>query len=233
MKKRQKKRYTRGYVRAKKRRKNKALCERYPFLIPRNVWSDEIIWNRPGEQKYAYTLADDFPPGWWKAFGRMLCEELREDLIACNYLNEFRVEQIKEKFGQLRMYFNNVPIESKASEIIDKYSYISENVCIKCGEVDVYMLNMNGWLSPYCFSCFEKIKRRTARYYHKHITESEIYESFDKAKTGDNRMVDDYTIHRFEKQPEVIDISSTTNKVRKANSDRFMASCFDRYRKWM
>ena len=81
---------------AKQRRRNKELCKRYPFLIPRNDWTGEICWVN---KKFDNTLADDFPRGWWKAFGLQLCEELREDLIKCNYLNEFRFFQIKEKFG--------------------------------------------------------------------------------------------------------------------------------------
>ena len=86
MKHRTKKKHIHQHWTTKKQReKNKTLCKRYPFLIPHSVWTDEIIWdmkwNGKKDKAYNYTLADDFPDGWWKAFGIQLCEELREDLI--------------------------------------------------------------------------------------------------------------------------------------------------------
>lgn len=136
---------------AKSRRYNKWLCKRYPFLIPRNVFSDEICWDK----KYSWTLADEIPKGWWKAFGLQLCEELREDLIRYNYLDKLRLLQIKEKYGALRIYTNGIPVGSKVFEIIEHYSVLSENICIMCGKLDTPMIN-TGWISPECFDCFCK-----------------------------------------------------------------------------
>ena len=141
---------------SKQRKRNKELCERYPFLIPRNVWDDQIIWERYKDtKKWDYTLADEFPSGYWKAFGLMMCEELREELIKYNFLDKYRVVQIKEKWGQLRFYDNGYPVGSAISDIIDKYSKLSENICIKCGKPDVHILNYYGWISPYCEDCFQ------------------------------------------------------------------------------
>lgn len=134
---------------AKRRRYNKWLCKRYPFLIPRNVFSDEICWDK----KYSWTLSEEFPKGWWKAFGLQFCEELREDLIKCNYLNKLRFDQIKEKYGQLRVYTNGIPIGSQVYEIIEHYSVLSENICIICGKPNTPMID-TGWISPECYECF-------------------------------------------------------------------------------
>lgn len=130
-----------GYTNKKQRDANKALCKRYPFLIFRNVWSDKVAWIR---KPYDWTLVDEFPKGWWKAFGLQMCEELREECIKYNYLNRLRFTQIKEKYGSLRVYTNGIPMESKIDEIIDDYSALSRNICIKCSKPDVYTINYFG-----------------------------------------------------------------------------------------
>ena len=200
---------------AKQRRYNKRLCQRYPFLVPRNVWTDKVTWDK----KYAWTLAIDFPIGWWKAFGIMLCEELRIELIRCGYLNKFRFEEIKEKFGGLRIYINSIPCGCKAGDIIDKYSHLSENICIACGKPDVPMIGHNWW-SPECFLCWKK--RRIKRIPFVKIPETEdgwkqMYE--DEKTTGEDtgRMNDTYTYHAFKDKEWIkveVDISETAGKIR-------------------
>ena len=74
---------------------NWILCGKYPFLIPRYDWSGEIIKN----YDYTSTYLDDIPVGWKIAFGEMMCEEIRQELVRCNYLDEYRILQIKEKYG--------------------------------------------------------------------------------------------------------------------------------------
>jgi hypothetical protein len=96
---------------------NKELIERYPFLIPRNVWSGKIVENYDYDNP-DYILLDDMPDGWRKAFGEQMCEEIREELIKAQerdpeggyddgdkvvpYLQGYYPIQIKEKYGQLR-----------------------------------------------------------------------------------------------------------------------------------
>jgi len=74
--------------------KNKKLCRKYPFLIPRNVWTGEISENYNFEDTYNDWLA----PGWRKAFGKKLWKELSIVLKEHNYENEFYFTQIKEKW---------------------------------------------------------------------------------------------------------------------------------------
>ena len=77
--------------------KNKELCEKYPFLIPRNVFTDQISEN----YDYSWTRLDDLEPGWKIAFGEQLCEELKEALSKAHYVNKFRFSCIKEKLAHL------------------------------------------------------------------------------------------------------------------------------------
>ena len=106
---------------------NKALCEEYPFLIPYNRWSGIKITEAqnggywPGapeeipEYDWEYTELDEMPEGWRIAFGDEMIKEIKDELVKYDALDSYRVEQIKEKFGELRWYDSNVPI-GKLSE---------------------------------------------------------------------------------------------------------------------
>ena len=224
MNKRTKKKHRKILSTAKQRRRNKKLCDRYPFLIPRNDWTGKIVWeNDKYTKKYEFTNADDFPKGWWKAFGIMLCEELREELIKYNYLYKIQFVQVKEKFGALRIYTNGVPEGCQVDEIIDKYSHLSENICITCGKPDVSMVN-EGWIFPECFDCYYLRKIKFDTHYKKVNPESHIrtyneiqQEYINHTNPDDYKMDNTYTVIRFSKDGDekiTFDISETANKIR-------------------
>lgn len=78
------------------RKYNKKLVLKYPFLLPRNVWTDKLA----DDYTYDYIrLKDEIPDGWWKRFGIPLCEDLKEVLVKYNYLHDYRFSQCKEKYG--------------------------------------------------------------------------------------------------------------------------------------
>lgn len=145
---------------------NKALCEEFPFLIPSNRWSgikiteaqDGGYW--PGspddipDYDYTYTELDNMPTGWRLAFGLDMCREIKEELIKFNYLDSYRILQIKEKYGGLRWYDSGYPRDSKINEIISKYEGLSYNTCISCGKSAKWV--SMGWISPWCDDCKNK-----------------------------------------------------------------------------
>lgn len=140
---------------------NKRLCKRYPFLIPRHIWTDKIIWKVPKydwryTKPYSYTELDKMPDGWRCAFGKQMCEEIREALLEANYLNDYRIMQIKEKFGGLRWYDGGAP--KKVYDIINKYEDLSYRTCICCGQPATKI--SLGWISPFCDKCAEKLNNR-------------------------------------------------------------------------
>ena len=195
---------------------NWILVGKYPFLLPRYDWSGEII----EDYDYISTYLDDIPIGWKKAFGEMMCEEIKQELARCNYLDEFRIVQAKEKFGGLRIYTNGEPIDCKVQQIIDKYSTLSENICIICGKPDVPITN-NGWISPYCKKCFttpndwykKEFPNEVDKWIRNHL---EDWEEYDKEEN--NKMLDSYTVISWSKengeQKTTYDISRTANKIR-------------------
>lgn len=151
----------------KQRQENKKLCERYPFLIPRNRWTDQIVWESKiswyHTHPYSYTELDAMPIGWRRAFGKRMCEELREELIKYNFLNDYRIVQIKEKYGELRWYDGGIPRGSKIWEIIDKYTELSQYTCINCGK-SANIKRSCGWYEPICDHCAEERSRRLRRW---------------------------------------------------------------------
>lgn len=88
---------------AKRRKKemlrNKKLVKRYPWIAP-------VDWNWNRVKRYSFTMYDDIPIGWRRAFGKITLEDYRELLIRNNYLREFQWVQVKEKYGTLRLYSN-------------------------------------------------------------------------------------------------------------------------------
>lgn len=112
-----------------------------------------------------YTELDAMPCGWRKVFGIQMCKEIKRALLAeggRKMLHNYRIDQIKEKFGQLRWYDSHGCEE--VNRIIYKYSYISEFTCIVCGKSADYFTN--GWLSPYCKEHVpEREKEKASEYF--------------------------------------------------------------------
>lgn len=130
--------------------KNKELIERYPFLLPRNRFTDKI----PEDYDYTWTELDALPDGWRIAFGEQLCEEISEELIEHNLLDQYRIMQIKEKFGFLHWYCRGAT-KKIHDEIIPKYERLSERTCIHCGKPATKI--STGWVSPWCEACSAQI----------------------------------------------------------------------------
>lgn len=161
-------------VSAEVRRQNRELCERYPFLIPRNRWSGMRITEAqnggywPGDPEavpdppydYEYTELDEMPDGWRIAFGEQLCEELKNELLEAGgekALNDYMITQIKEKYGYLRWYDDGCT-ERWFREILPRYEHLSERTCIRCGKPAT--LISAGWISPWCDDCAKDIHDR-------------------------------------------------------------------------
>lgn len=134
--------------------RNKALCLKYPWIVPRNRWSDKI----PKKFDYSYTELDAIPTGWMKAFGMQMVDEINEELKKTGKLDSFRVSQIKEKYGRLEFY--SYGGTSEVFEIIEDYGNISEYVCIRCGRLDVPVICNNGWYEPICKCCYNEQEKR-------------------------------------------------------------------------
>ncbi len=120
------------------------LCIRFPFLYPRNRFT-----GKPTHLIPYYTELDALDKGWRKAFGIYICKDLKRALLedgGRKKLRGYRIEQIKEKFGELCWYDHGGNEET--NRIIYKYTYISLHTCIVCGKSADYVTR--GWIEPYC-----------------------------------------------------------------------------------
>lgn len=128
---------------------NKWLVTEYPWLFPRNVWTDEKV----KDYDYEFTLLDEMPVGWHLRFGLQMCEEINNLLKEVDYVDKYRILQIKEKYGSLRWYSGRVPesISARHEEIIEKYTNLSMYTCIICGAPATVVTT--GWIEPFCSDC--------------------------------------------------------------------------------
>ena len=99
---------------------NKKLCKLYPFL--------------DCDYTYEFTWLDSVPMGWQGSFLSM-CQKL------VPFKEDFKILEIKEKYGQLRVYFwtddevdEYGEIYNQVEEIINSYCNSTTAICLACGK---------------------------------------------------------------------------------------------------
>ena len=129
--------------------------ERYPFL--RIINNSTCPWlTEEG------SWADSIPTGWKNSFFEDMCGELMAVLGAS--VNDFEIEQLKEKYGSIRLYWSwkdrryNFPeqqvhkdLVNRIEAIIDKYTVISSHTCVSCGRSSTHYTHP--WILPLCDDC--------------------------------------------------------------------------------
>ena len=130
---------------------NKPLLAKYPWLAPYNVWTGKPLEG----YDYEYTRADDIPRGWRIAFGDQMIEELDQLLKKYNIEKEYRITQIKEKYGSLRWYDDGFPQEGweEYKAWLYKYEDLSSRTCMNCGKPAIGFTK--GWIMPLCKDCMK------------------------------------------------------------------------------
>ena len=136
----------------KTKQQNQKLIERFPFLLP-NCGRDDRGRLSPVFD-FSFTELDFMPEGWRIAFGEQMCEEIKEALLSSGTskgeglaaLYNYRILEIKEKYGQLRWYDTG-----GVDEITDKYLELSEKTCVECGKLATRW--STHWVCPYCDDC--------------------------------------------------------------------------------
>lgn len=126
----------------------KKLTELYPFLIPRNVFTDEI----PENYDYDYIRGEGEIPFGWRRLFFMYCKKIRPILSEYNLLDNYRFNQLKEKYGTLRIYDNAAP--AKIHILNSLYSCFANYICQRCGQFANF--ETSGWIESICENCYNK-----------------------------------------------------------------------------
>lgn len=100
---------------------NRALIKKHPWLAIRED-DDYVTW------------LDIMPPGWYKAFGLQMVEDIQKalDREPKQLRGSFQIIDVKEKYGSLRVY--TVPYIEGVEEMIAKYENMSQHFCCYCGK---------------------------------------------------------------------------------------------------
>lgn len=91
----------------------------------------------------------EFANGWLRSFYE-LCTKLLTEVKS-----NFRVEQIKEKFGGGRFYYSG-GITQYGEELICNWEVDVQDICEICGKPA--SLRTDGWWRAICDECYEKSK---------------------------------------------------------------------------
>jgi hypothetical protein len=135
--------------------KVKQLVEKYPFLLPRNIFTDRL----PDDYDYTYIKYLEIPKGWNKLF-LQLCEDIRQPLIDEGYLDSFRLTQVKEKFNELRVY--HAGASDAVEDIIRKYEVMAKYICSHCGKPAEYE-TCEGYIESFCANCRKELLNRNCK----------------------------------------------------------------------
>ena len=128
---------------------NKKLLKQYPWLRPRNRFTDELI---PNDNNH--TELDEMPEGWRIAFAEEMCKEIHEVLLKTNSVDSYRVLQVKENGIEVEIVMDLANNRDKLEPIINKYEEISKKTCIVCGR-PATKIHKN-WIGPLCDECVKK-----------------------------------------------------------------------------
>lgn len=188
------------------RLKNKRLVKKY------GNWIRVRYWDRyKGFYKYAENYLNEynaFGNGGWGMLWRMLIADLNPLIHKYNLQDTFQFEEIKEKYGEIRVYHN--AYNQEIDDLIDSYAKISSNVCQWCGRPDS-AISKGGWVECQCRQCFDK-------YWKNRNKEHPSYEELFNTDPKDCKISDVYKYTRFSTEGNKtfeIDIKDIADRYRK------------------
>lgn len=118
--------------------KNRELLRKYPFLRPSPICVKSTSL-RYKKYDYSFTRADFIYPGFMKAFGSDLFDELRNKLLETDDLYNFKfIIPAADPFGGFNFFakfLENFHGNKKdITDIYDKYMNIAKHTCPRCGK---------------------------------------------------------------------------------------------------
>jgi hypothetical protein len=127
----------------------KQVVTKYPFLRLRNI--DGTV---DTDSEFPM-MGLEIPNGWYPLFYQM-CDDIKPLLEEEGILNDFYFLQVKEKYNKLICYSNGIA-SSEVEVILQKYEYISEFICTKCGKPAAF--ETRGYIASFCNDCWKDFVR--------------------------------------------------------------------------
>ena len=124
----------------------KEIQEKYAFLKPTDI--------RVGLMAFGFECGK----GWDKILEKLFSDI--DSVLTPDEKKEFRVTQVKEKFGGLRVYTNFG--DDKIWDLISKAEDESYKTCEECGS-KWFVTQSKGWIVSLCLKCMIKYKIRRMR----------------------------------------------------------------------
>jgi len=107
--------------------------------------------------KYKTLFSDEFTDIRCEVGWTTLIVAFVEYLASFNkfYKTKVKISTIKEKFGQLRIYLDDVPKEyaERLIGVTDTYIHLSSYICEKCGSTDKVAIKPSAYLQSLCLKC--------------------------------------------------------------------------------
>lgn len=179
---------------------NRKLLKKYPWLSLNFNPLSGRVWKLSNKEKYYWTWWSQMPRGWKIAFGNLILEDLDRAIKKMSNPREFYITEIKEKYGELRIYHTG---NRDVEDVVEAYTALSRNICLHCGKPDVGYTT-GGWITPICKQCWDK-----AEIYGKY--ETSICDPEDWKMASQRR----YSTYKDgEKKEIIVDISDYAEKVR-------------------
>jgi hypothetical protein len=95
---------------------NAELLSMYPWLTPRDEWTDELIEQKPGKEM---TMLFEMPDVWLDKFAEEMLEELQAILVKHNIVEIYRVREARENYGELLWKDNRWLFNEEARNDLD------------------------------------------------------------------------------------------------------------------
>lgn len=125
----------------------RALLKKYPMIF------SGVDPNHGSDMPWGIECGD----GWYLILER-LCQEIRGRVVK-HHAPQVKFTQIKEKFGELRIYYSGC--DKHVDELIDLAVIASKSVCEMCGAQGASQRTCHGWIKTLCTDCLNSINRNS------------------------------------------------------------------------